>query len=81
MIAVGRWATGGAYVWAQAFFCIYIISGLAGNLVSLVVQGNSAVSGGASGAIFGFYGAALVFLWRERAAIAAHEFRWLFWGL
>ncbi len=23
---------------------------------------------------------ALVFLWRERAAIAAHEFRWLFWG-
>ena len=35
------------------FLCIYIISGLAGNLVSLVVQGNSAVSGGASGAIFG----------------------------
>ena len=62
------------------FLCIYIISGLTGNLVSLVVQGNSAVSGGASGAIFGIYGAALVFLWRERAAIAAHEFRWMFWG-
>ena len=62
------------------FVCIYMISGLAGNLVSLVVQGNAAVSGGASGAIFGVYGAALVFLWRERAAIAQHEFRWLFWG-
>ena len=62
------------------FLCIYIISGLAGNLVSLVVQGNAAVSGGASGAIFGVYGAALVFLWRERSAIAQHEFRWLFWG-
>ena len=62
------------------FLSIYLISGLAGNLVSLVVQGSAAVSGGASGAIFGVYGAALVFLWRERAAIAAHEFRWMFWG-
>ena len=62
------------------FLCIYLISGLAGNLLSLVVQGNSAVSGGASGAIFGVYGAALMFLWRERASIAQHEFRWLFWG-
>ena len=62
------------------FLCIYMISGLAGNLVSLVVQGNAAVSGGASGAIFGVYGAALVFLWRERAAITKHEFRWLFWS-
>ena len=72
MIAVGRWATGGAYVWAQAFFCIYIIGGLAGNLVSLVVQGNSAVSGGASGAIFGFYGeSAGVFMARARSHCCA----------
>lgn len=62
------------------FACIYFISGLSGNLVSLVVQGNLAVSGGASGAIFGIYGALLTFLWRERSAIAIHEFRWLFWG-
>jgi len=62
------------------FACIYVISGLSGNLVSLVVQGNSAVSGGASGAVFGIYGAAIIFLWRERAAITPHEFRWLFWG-
>ena len=62
------------------FLCIYLVSGLSGNLVSLVVQGNSAVSGGASGAIFGIYGAAFMFLWRERAAISKREFRWLFGG-
>lgn len=62
------------------FAAIYFISGLAGNLVSLVMQGNLAVSGGASGSIFGVYGALLTFLWRERASITSHEFRWLFWG-
>lgn len=62
------------------FLCIYLVSGLCGNLLSLVVQGNLAVSGGASGAIFGIYGAAFIFLWRERAAISAREFRWLFGG-
>lgn len=62
------------------FLAIYLLSGLGGNLLSLVVQGNSAVSGGASGAIFGMYAAVLVFLWRERAAIHAYEFRWLFGG-
>ncbi len=62
------------------FLFIYLLSGLFGNWLSLVVQGNQAVSGGASGAIFGIYGAVLVFLWRERAVISAHEFRWLFGG-
>jgi rhomboid protease GluP len=62
------------------FIAIYMVSGLFGNILSLVLQGNQAVSGGASGAIFGVYGAALVFLWRERAAISAYEFRWLFGG-
>lgn len=60
------------------FTAIYLASGLAGNLLSLVTQGNQAVSGGASGAIFGIYGALLVFLWRERQALPASEFRWLF---
>lgn len=64
----------------ERFASIYIISGLAGNLLSLVIQGNSAISGGASGAIFGIYGALLTFLWCERSAITKHEFRWLFWG-
>ncbi|MDI1308319.1 MAG: rhomboid family intramembrane serine protease [Methylotenera sp.] len=62
------------------FACIYMLSGLSGNLVSLVIQGDSAVSGGASGAIFGVYGALLTFLWLERKSLTRHEFRWLFWG-
>jgi len=62
------------------FSIIYFASGLSGNLLSLVVQGNEAVSGGASGAIFGVYGALLVFVWRERQQLHISEFRWLFWG-
>ena len=60
------------------FSALYLASGVAGNLLSLVVQGNRAVSGGASGAIFGLYGALLVFLWRERKHVERREFRWLF---
>jgi len=62
------------------YLMIYLVSGLLGNLVSLVWQGNQAVSGGASGAIFGIYGALIVFLWQERAVLDRHEFRWLFGG-
>lgn len=60
------------------FAAIYVLSGVLGNLLSLVVQGNQAMSGGASGAIFGLYGALLVFLWRERRQVMPSEFRWLF---
>jgi rhomboid protease GluP len=60
------------------FGVLYLGAGVAGNLLSLVVQGNRAVSGGASGAIFGAYGALLVFLWRERKHVDQREFRWLF---
>ena len=62
------------------FTLIYIASGLTGNLFSLIVQGDHAVSGGASGAIFGVYGAYLWFLWRERRQLKPTEFKWLFWG-
>jgi rhomboid protease GluP len=85
-LLLNMWALWDAGQWVERmygyarFASIYIISGLAGNLLSLVVQGNSAISGGASGAIFGIYGALLAFLWRERKAITPHEFRWLFWG-
>lgn len=85
-LLLNMWALWDAGQWVERvygharFASIYIISGLTGNLVSLVIQGNSAVSGGASGAIFGIYGALLTFLWRERDAITKHEFRWLFWG-
>ncbi len=60
------------------FAVLYLGAGVAGNLLSLVVQGNRAVSGGASGAIFGLYGALLVFLWRERKHVDRREFVWLF---
>jgi rhomboid protease GluP len=62
--------------WRFAF--VYFASGVFGNLLSLVMQGNQAISGGASGAIFSLYGALLVYLWRERRRVARHEFRWLF---
>ena len=62
------------------FTLLYALSGLLGNLVSLVLHGNQAVSGGASGAIFSLYGALLVFLWRERRNVEPGEFRWLFGG-
>lgn len=62
------------------YLLIYLASGLGGNLLSLVWQGNQAVSGGASGAIFGIYGALIVFLWHERADLENREFRWLFGG-
>lgn len=62
------------------FIAIYFASGLTGNLVSLIFHGDRAVSGGASGAIFGIYGALLVFLLTERQRLHAAEFRWMFWG-
>jgi rhomboid protease GluP len=62
------------------FVLIYFCSGLTGNLLSLITQGDRAVSGGASGAIFGVYGALMVFLWRERRSLHPAEFKWLFWG-
>lgn len=62
------------------FAVIYFVSGLAGNLLSLIVQGDRAISGGASGAIFGVYGALLAFLWQQRATLDRREFTRLFWG-
>ncbi len=62
------------------FFTIFAASGLAGNLLSLIAQGDRAVSGGASGAVFGIYGALLACLWRERRVVHPVEFRWLFGG-
>lgn len=62
------------------FAIIYVLSGVAGNLLSLVSNHGQVVSGGASGAIFGVYGALLVCLWRERHHLHPREFRWLFWG-
>jgi rhomboid protease GluP len=47
------------------YLILYIIAGLAGSLVSLYIH-PQAVGAGASGAIFGLYGAVFGFLLRER---------------
>lgn len=62
------------------FAIVYLTAGLTGNLSSLVASGGSAVSGGASGAIFGVYAAWLVCLWDERRRHEPREFRWLLGG-
>lgn len=85
-LAMNMWALwdGGRLVerlyGSMRFVLVYFVSGLTGNLVSLMVQGDRAISGGASGAVFGIYGALLVCLWRERRQIHPVEFRWLFGG-
>jgi len=85
-LAVNMWALwdGGRLVerlyGSIRFAGIYFASGLTGNLLSLMVQGDHAISGGASGAVFGVYGALLVCLWRERRQVHPVEFRWLFGG-
>jgi rhomboid protease GluP len=61
------------------FLVIYLVSGLMGNLFSLVMHGNQAISGGASGAIFGIYGALIIFLWMQRRQLDPKEFK-LFFG-
>ncbi len=45
----------------KEFFFIYLASGLSGNLLTLLV-GPSTVSAGASGAIFGMFGACVIYL-------------------
>lgn len=62
------------------FLVLYFVAGLSGNLASLVFHGSGAVSGGASGAIFGVYGALLAYAWSERGNMHGADFRWLFWG-
>lgn len=62
------------------FLLIYFSSGIAGNLLSLIAQGDRAISGGASGAIFGVYGALMSYLWLERHGLHPSDFKRLFWG-
>lgn len=62
------------------FVALFLLSGLFGNLVSLALHGNDAVSSGASGGIFGLYGGLMARLWRERASLDQAEFRWFFGG-
>jgi membrane associated rhomboid family serine protease len=52
------------------FLVVYLFAGLAGSLASLFHQ-PVATAAGASGAVFGVYGALLALLWRHRAVIPA----------
>ena len=63
----GRWQ----FAW------LYLASATGANLLSLAVNGGTAVCAGASGGVFSLYGALLVFLWRERGQVDPAEFRWL----
>jgi rhomboid protease GluP len=85
-LALNMWALWDGGQWVERmyghlrFSAIYFSAGLAGNLLSLVAHQGHGVSGGASGAIFGLYGALLSYLWLERTRIQRAEFRWLFWA-
>ncbi|NTV70705.1 MAG: rhomboid family intramembrane serine protease [Azonexaceae bacterium] len=85
-LSLNMWALWDGGQWVERmyghfrFAAIYCVAGLAGNLLSLVSHQGHAVSGGASGAIFGLYGALLSYLWLERSRIQRAEFRWLFWA-
>lgn len=52
------------------YMTIYLLSGIAGNLLSLLFQGDNIVSAGASGAIFGLTGALLFFGYHFRVFLA-----------
>lgn len=65
----------------RRFLFLYLVSGLTGNLFSLVLHSGPVVSGGASGAIFGIYGALLSYLWLQRKFSTQANYRWLFWGV
>jgi rhomboid protease GluP len=48
----------------QEYFLIYLLSGLAGNLLTLVTGPSTIPSAGASGAIFGLFGACVIYFRR-----------------
>ncbi|MCK6404571.1 MAG: rhomboid family intramembrane serine protease [Rhodocyclaceae bacterium] len=83
-LGLNMWALWDGGQWVERmygharFLALYLAAGLAGNLASTVFHAGQAVSGGASGAIFGLYGALLAYLWLRRRELHPQEFRWLF---
>ena len=75
---VGRLLEGLLGQWR--FALVFVASGMVGNLLSLALQNQQRVSCGASGAIFGLYGALLALLWHERKRMAPTEYRWIFFA-
>ena len=85
-LVFNSWALWDGGQWAERmyghgrFALIFLLSGLLGNLASLVYHQGQVVSGGASGAIFGVYGSLISFLWASRGSVGLPEFRFLFFG-
>ncbi len=46
----------------EEYFSVYILSGLSGNLLTLFLMTPNTISAGASGAIFGMYGAGIIYM-------------------
>jgi rhomboid protease GluP len=46
----------------EEYFTVYMLSGLAGNLLTLFIMPIITLSAGASGAIFGMYGASIIYM-------------------
>jgi rhomboid protease GluP len=46
----------------EEYFAVYLLSGLAGNLLTLFLMSPYTLSAGASGAIFGMYGAGIIYM-------------------
>jgi rhomboid protease GluP len=49
------------------FLLIYLLGGLAGSVLSLLLSSSNVIAAGASGAVFAIWGADLMFSWRHRA--------------
>lgn len=85
-LGLNMWALWDGGQWVERMFgplrftLLYFAAGLTGNLFSMVFQQGQPVAGGASGAIFGIYGALLAYLWLNRRHLQSIEFRWLFLG-
>jgi rhomboid protease GluP len=46
----------------EEYFSVYILSGLSGSLLTLLLMAPNTISAGASGAIFGMYGAGIIYM-------------------
>jgi rhomboid protease GluP len=46
----------------EEYFTVYILAGLSGNLLTLILMSPYTLSAGASGAIFGMYGASIIYM-------------------
>jgi rhomboid protease GluP len=62
------------------YLTVYMLSGLAGNILTLFIMSTNTVSAGASGAIFGMYGAAIIYMRKafDQSIVSALIYSFLF---